>query len=143
MKRFPFLPVVIAGLLMVAAVGCTTMRELPEDDEYAYQDRTAPGRILVNDPYYGTIVLERDPFTGRYYQVDRYNSYGYSSRYNTYDRYNSYDRNYRDRYGNNTYYGNNRYRQAPAQAPQQTEEQKKEYERQKQEARRRILGKSN
>jgi hypothetical protein len=141
MKRFPFLSVVIAGLLMVAAVGCTTMKELPEDDDYTYQQsRVAPGRILVDDPYYGTIVLERDPFTGRYYQVnDRFGSYGYSSRYNNYDRYrDGYSRN------QNTYY-RSRQQQPVTRAPQntQTEDQKREFERQKQEARRRILGKSN
>jgi hypothetical protein len=69
MKSLHFLSVVIAGLLLVTAVGCTTAREIYEEDDYYRSTRMAPQRILVDDPFYGTMVLERDPFTGRYFPL--------------------------------------------------------------------------
>lgn len=72
MKRFNFLPVVIAMVLLVAAVGCTTMAGTEDD----YGRQIYGNRVYVEDPYRGTIVLERDPWTGRYYEVGPYNTYG-------------------------------------------------------------------
>ena len=95
MKRFRILPVAVALVLMVAAVGCTTVREA--DGEYYERVSSTPGRVYVDDPYRGTVILERDPYTGRYYEVNRYGTY-YGSRYRTYDPYydgrNSYPGNY-------------------------------------------------
>jgi len=69
-----------------------------QDDYYNGQDARVYGnRIYVDDPYRGTVVLERDPRTGRYYEVNSPN-YGY------YD-----NRNYGSRVYGNTYYGRSPY----------------------------------
>src|SRR5688572_22761487 len=120
MKRFSFLQMAIALVLMVTAVSCTTMQGV-EDEYYSTQSRRiATDRVYVNDPYRGTVVLERDPYTGRYYEV--------SSPYSTYDRYDSrYDRRYRTSRSNSGYYGRNdrnyrnngSYQQTPQQPTQE------------------------
>ena len=120
MKSRNLLSMVIAAVLLVTAVSCTSTREIYED-ETGYRAR--PERILVDDPYYGTVVMERDPFTGRYYQVGTYGSpYGY------------------DRYRDSRYYRNYPRRQViyqreerPSQTPQQRESSR-------QEARKKVLG---
>ena len=129
MKPFNFLSMVVASFLMLAAVGCTTMRTA-EDSRY---ERAGQDRIYVNDPYRGTIVLERDPYTGRYYEV---NSIGYSSPYSRYgydDYYRRNDRYYR-RYNHGSYNSGN---QNP---PQPTDQQIRDREKNKAEARKKILG---
>lgn len=106
MKRFNFLPVAIAIVLVVTAVGCTTMGST-QDDYYNGRDSRAYGnRIYVEDPYRGTVVLEKDPRTGRYYEVGSYGSYNDYYGNNYYGR----NRTYNDQYyrrNNNSYYRNN------------------------------------
>ena len=139
MKRFNLLSAVIAVVLMVTAVSCTTMRET-EDDYYYDRAPRASNRVYVDDPYRGTVVLERDPYTGRYYEVGSYG--GYSSTYGyRNDRYGTvYDRNYRRNrtYSNQNgnYNRNNTYNNNTSQG--QTEDQKKEQRRE--EARKKVLG---
>ena len=88
---------------MVTAVSCTPVREI--DDGYYDGRAEGPSRIYVDDPYRGKVVLERDPYSGRYYEVGPYSSYyspysyGYGNRYNNYR-----GRNYTNR--NKTYYRN-------------------------------------
>jgi len=133
MKRFKILPVAIVLVLMVAAVSCTPVRETGYDERVS----TTPGRVYVDDPYRGTVILERDPYTGRYYEINSYDAY-YGSRYRNYDPY------YRDRY----YHGNTRttrpprqYSQQPQTQPQQpTQEQIRQRQEAKDEARRKVLG---
>ena len=128
MKRINFLSMAIVAILMVAAVGCTTLTE-SQDDRYA---RThGADRIYVDDPYRGTIVLERDPFSGRYYEVDSYSI-----------RNDRYYRGYNSRYGNR-YYGRNVYRgrnntPTPQQPP--TQDEIRQNQQNKEEARRKVLG---
>jgi hypothetical protein len=139
MKRFSFLQVAIALVLMVTAVSCTTMQGA-EDEYYSTQSRrVAADRVYVNDPYRGTVVLERDPYTGRYYEV--------SSPYGMYDsRYDSrYDRRYGSRtnsgyYGRNnrTYRNNGSYQQQTPQQP--TQEQIRAKQKDRDESRRKVLG---
>ena len=137
MKRFNLFSVAIALVLMVTAVSCTTMRET--EDDYYYDRTQTANRIYVDDPYRGTIVLERDPYSGRYYEVSPYSRY--SSPYGTSRRNNPY-------YGrrNNTYYGrnNNNYRNNNTnvyQTPQKpTEGQIREREKNRDDARKKILG---
>ncbi|HEX6333350.1 MAG TPA: hypothetical protein VFZ78_03925 [Flavisolibacter sp.] len=129
MKSLSFLPVVVAVVLAVAFTSCTTVQ--PGGDEYYERGTTyAPQRIYVDDPYQGTVVLERDPVTGRYYQVSPYP-------YNAYSRYNTWDSRYRDRYYD-------RYRtQRPVyqqQRPQPTEQQIRDREKSREEARKKVLG---
>src|SRR4051812_40291834 len=95
MKRFNFIQAVIAVVLMITVASCTTMTGTQDE----YYERGQANRVYVEDPYRGTVVLERDPNTGRYYEV---NSYGYDNR--VYRSNNGY-------YGNSSYGRNNsRYR---------------------------------
>ena len=132
MKRFNFLSVVIAGILMVAAVGCTTLTE-SQDDYYNEGSRASSNRVYVDDPYRGVVVLERDPWTGRYYEVSpygaysnrNYRNYGYGSRY----------------YGRgNSGYNNGRVYNRNSQPQQRTPEQRRQNEENKKSARGKVLG---
>ena len=108
MKNLNFLSVVVALVLMVTAVSCVTPLQGGYDDDYYSTERRTSDRIYVNDPYYGTIVLERDPYSGRYYQVS---PYGYYSPFDTYGygyNYPNYNRGYSDRRGSNSSSGNTR-----------------------------------
>ena len=124
MKRVRILLAMLTAVVL--ATSCATTQNTAGSDYDETTTRRVGDRVYVNDPYYGTVVLERDPFTGRYYDV----TYGYSrfcSPYNT--------RNYRNGYGSyNTYpraYRGSGQRQQPA--PRVTEESRKE-------ARGKILG---
>src|SRR5215204_6474486 len=138
MKRFNLLSAVIAVLLMVTAVSCTTMRGTEDDyyDRTQYERVQPSNRIYVDDPYRGTVVLERDPYTGRYYEVGTYGgNYGYRN-----DRYSNVYRN-NTRY-NKTYNGNrngtyNRNNNTSSQS--QTEDPNRNQKRE--EARSKVLGK--
>jgi hypothetical protein len=127
MKSRNLLSMVIAGILLVTAVSCTSPREVYQQDDDYRVSRQTPHRILVDDPYYGTIVMERDPFTGRYYQVGSYGQSAYGYGY--------------DRYGDSRYYRDNPRRQQVIiqrnETPRQTPQQK---EQSRQEARKRVLG---
>lgn len=130
MKNFSLLSAVIAVMLTVTAISCTTAQGGYDDEYYSTYDRRTPNRIYVDDPYYGTTVLERDPYSGRYYQVS---PYGYSYRNNI--RYNNvYSRN-----RNNYYYRNNQ-NSNPRNNQGQIEQQKKDSEKQRNEARKKVLG---
>lgn len=129
MKRFNFLPVVIAMLLLVTAVGCTTMA----GTEDGYGRQVYGNRVYVEDPYRGTIVLERDPWTGRYYEAGPYNSYQtypyYGNRVYGSRAYGG--REYRNYGRNDGYYRNN---QSSNQRPVQPDNRSRE------EARKKVLG---
>ena len=128
MKRFHFLQTALIAVLMVVAASCTSIREASEGD---YENAPARRQVFA-DPYYGNrnvIVLERDPFTGQYYQVspfgsfsDSYYGFGYGYPYNS-------------RYYNR---GGGYYRSAPSRAPQQSPQQR---EANRNAARETILGK--
>jgi hypothetical protein len=134
MKRFNFLPVVVAFVLMITAVGCTTMTGT--QDEYYERGRTE--RVYVDDPYRGTVVLERDPYTGRYYEVNPYGSYntrvyrgnsGYYGRNNNSRYYNRNNRTSRE-----TYERGNQNTQRP------TDDQIRDHQKSRDEARKKVLG---
>jgi hypothetical protein len=134
MKRFNFLLAAIALVLTITAVSCTTMAG-SQDDYYGQNARVYGDRVYVDDPYRGTIVLQRDPRTGRYYEVSGYspyyNTYGndyYGRRYRTYgNSYPSYRRNSGGYSNNNT---NNKYNNRSSE----------EYKKDKDDARNKILG---
>jgi hypothetical protein len=134
MKRFSILSAVMAVILMVAAVSCTPVREA--DDDYYYDRAQAPSRIYVDDPYRGTVVLERDSYTGRYYEVGPYSSYYAPYAYRSNPYYGNYGRSYGNRY--RTYNRNTTKNQYAASQP--TEGQKRDLEQKREEARRKILG---
>ena len=138
MKRFNFLSVVIAGILMVAAVGCTTMTET-QDDYYSEGPRTSANRIYVDDPYRGTVVLERDPWTGRYYEVSSYGRFNNRAyRGNVYSNRNYGNRSYGRGYSNGNYGRGGRGTTVTPQQP--TEQQKQQNEQNKSDARKKVLG---
>jgi len=123
MKPLRTLPVVIVLAIVVATVGCTPLREA---DGY---ETAGADRVYVDDRYGGTLILERDPYTGRYYEVGRIGTY--SNRYGGYDPYyRSYPR-YRPVY------------RTPRQTtppPPPTQEQIRQKEKNRQDARNRVLG---
>lgn len=127
------LAIVTIAVLMMS---CAATQRV-SGDEYDEDVRTqqSGNRLYVQDPFYGTVVLERDPFTGRYYDVTN----GYRSLnspyngFNTYRRYGNYNRSYRNyprNYGNR----NGSEIQRPSQEPIQ---------KNREEARKKVLGNSN
>jgi hypothetical protein len=129
MKSIKFLLAMIAVTVVMAS--CMTTQDAYGDD-YADRDnsRRVGNRVYVDDPYYGTVVLERDPYTGRYYDVTTgYRGYRYG--WNPY-------RGYRGGYYGNRVYRNNNTLGGSIQkqpAPSQQEVQKS-----REDARRKILG---
>ena len=129
MKRSIFLPAVIALVLLVTAVSCTTMA----GTEDGYGRQVNGNRVYVEDPYRGTVVLQRDPWTGRYYEVGPYDTYGtypyygnrvYGSRVYSGREYRNYGRN-------DGYYRNN---QSKNQRPTEQDNRSRD------EARKKVLG---
>jgi hypothetical protein len=144
MKITSFLPMVVLSVLMVGAVSCSTMQPVSDDDYATTSSRQeAPSRIYVQDPYnFGrTIIMDRDPVSGRYYQV--YPTTVYDNRYDRYYGSSIYDdRRYDDRRYNDRYYSNRE--QYPTRRPAQsapTAEERKQGEQKRQEAASVLLGK--
>jgi hypothetical protein len=141
MKRISFLQVVVLAVLLVTVSSCGVPMGATGD---YYEE--APVR---RNAYYGTqvygspniIIVERDPFTGQYYQVSPgpyggvYGApvYPYGGR-----RYNNSRPNYRSNSGrsNGVYRGN-----PQPQQPRQTPAQRQHTEQKRQEAKEVILGK--
>lgn len=154
MKRFSFLQLVVLAALMVTVVSCGVPMGTTGD---YYEDAPTRRNVYYGDPYYGgvnTIIVERDPYTGRYYQVSPgyygsgiysapayprggrvYNHGGHSKNNRYYNNNNSTGRN-------NNYYRTNPQvqqqqqqprRQAPAPSPQ--------VQQQRRDAKDAILGK--
>jgi len=123
---------VIFAVAVVVASCATTQNTSGEGYDENNRTTTIGNRVYVDDPFYGRVVLERDPYNGRYYDVT--NGYrGLSSPYNglnNYRRYGNYNRNYRN-YRNNTI---RRDVQQPSREPVQ---------KNREEARKKILGNSN
>ena len=139
MKNYKFISALLAVIVAFAITSCTTSQG-PYDETY---DRSRVGdyevtrqvgnRLYVDDPYRGTIILERDPYTGRYYDVT--NSYGVSSPYTRYNTYGS--RGYRT-YNNNIYRNTTPRTNTPA--PQQPQRGSEDWQKSREEARKRVLG---
>jgi hypothetical protein len=141
MKITGFLSMVVLSVLMVGAVSCTTMQPASNDDYATSSRQEQPARIYVQDPYnFGrTIIMDRDPMTGRYYQV--YPTPVYDSRY---DRYysNGYDSRYDDRRYNDRYYSNReQYPTRRQSQPAPTAEERKQAEQKRQDAASVLFGK--
>jgi hypothetical protein len=142
MKRFNLISMVAVLVLLVTAVSCSSVQGT-QDDYYSQQPAR---RVYVEDPYRGTVVLERDPYTGRYYEVNTVGTYGadpyYNNRvyrsggYNT-NRNVYHDNRYRN---NNTYRNNYPNRNTQPATPQQSQEQKRQDQQNRQDARKKVLG---
>jgi hypothetical protein len=131
MKNSRLLFILLAVAVAVTSVSCTTTQNASEE---SYEGaRQVGNRLYIDDPYRGTVVLERDPYTGRYYDVTNSYGYNYGSRYNSPFGYDNTYRNsrYSRTYDRGTY-------QRPQ--PQPTEDQRKNWENQRQEARKKVLG---
>ena len=125
MKNVKFLLAIFTAAVLMASCA-TTQSASGEDYDDLDRTRRVGNRVYVEDPYYGTVVLERDPFTGRYYDVT-YGNRGYNSPYNSglYRGYRTTPRYYRNNSGGGTL------QQRPAQ---------KEAPINREEARKKILG---
>ena len=130
MKRFPFLSMALIATLAVVAVGCT----LPQNTQGGYyEERVGHGGYYGNGAYgSNVIVVERDPYTGRYYEVSPYGGYGYGypARGGVYAAPRG-GRVIYDNRGNNTRYNNNvrnggQYRSPDVQRQQQQREQQRQ-----------------
>lgn len=140
MKRFPFLQVALMASLMVVAASCGM--PMGATGEY-YEDAPVRRNVYSGRPYYGNnnvVIVERDPYTGRYYEVSPYGGvynapYGrypgtyrtnggrYNNRsYDSYPRRNSgtYERNESPRRENTTQRRDNSVQQQP-QAQQESQ----------------------
>lgn len=149
MKRFPFLSAALIAVLMVVAVGCT----IPYDTAGGYyEDRPDRGGYYggySNSPYgSNVIVVERDPYTGRYYEVSPYGAtpYGYGGGRGVYvaPRNNTRYNNNRDTRYNNTVRDGGSYRNNEVQRQQQTqqrEQQRQAEAKQMESTKESILGK--
>jgi hypothetical protein len=67
MKNIKFVLGLLSAVFVLAS--CATMQPSMEDDMIDPRTQQLGNRLYVQDPFYGTVVLERDPFTGRYYDV--------------------------------------------------------------------------
>ena len=97
MKSVKFLLAIFTAAVLMASCA-TTQSASGEDYDDLDGTRRTGNRVYVDDPYYGTVVLERDPFTGRYYDVT-YGYGGYRSPYNTFRGYRTAPRYYRNNGG--------------------------------------------
>jgi len=126
--------VVIIAVLMASCT--TTQRAISDDYDDDVQTQQSGNRLYVQDQFYGTVILERDPYTGRYYDVT--NGYrGMASPYNrlnTYRPYGNYNRNYGTY---NRSYGNRNIGTIERPATQQPTQSTRE------EAKKKILGNRN
>lgn len=79
MKNIKFLLGLFAVVIVMAS--CVTTRGGYYDDMDNPRSQQIGNRIYMQDPFYGTVILERDPYTGRYFDVtygSRFgNVYGY------------------------------------------------------------------
>jgi hypothetical protein len=121
MKSVKFLLAIFTAAVVMASCA-TTQGASGEDYDDLDGNRRIGNRVYVEDPYYGTVVLERDPFTGRYYDVT-HGYRGYSTPYNR-----GYYRGYRTAprvYRNNSRGGTIQQRPAQKQPPVNREEARK------------------
>ena len=121
----------LLGLLSVVFImaSCATMGAAGDGSMDDRRTRQMGDRLYVDDPYYGTVVLERDPYTGRYYDIT------YGSRYRT-GYYGAYPNGRVYRGSNRGYYG----RSPVIQQPQQQRPSREELNRSKSDARKKVLG---
>lgn len=88
MKNVKFLLAIFTAAVLMASCA-TTQSASGEDYDELESTRRIGNRVYVDDPYYGTVVLERDPFTGRYFDVT-YGYRGLGSPYNSWNMYRGY-----------------------------------------------------
>ena len=127
MKNVKYLIAFFTAAVLMASCA-TTQSTSGEDYDDLESTRRIGNRVYVDDPYYGTVVLERDPFTGRYYDVT-YGYRGIGSPYNSWNMYRGGGYRTNPRYYRNNSGGTIQQRPSRQEAPVNKEE-----------ARRKILG---
>ena len=85
MKNIKFLLGLLTVVIVMASCA-TTQGAMDDSDMDNPRTQQIGNRVYMQDPYYGTVVLERDPFTGRYYDVSYGSRLGYGSPYGIYNR---------------------------------------------------------
>ncbi len=135
MKQASFLQVVFFAVLLVVSASCGV--PMGASGDY-YEEAPARGNRYYGNSYGGTntIIVERDPFTGRYYQISPGGVYGgiYGAPAYPYNQPRYYGRNNSSR--SNVYY-----RKYPQRQPQQTPQRREQVRRDREQARETILGK--
>lgn len=140
MKQVSFLQVGLLAVLMAMIASCGVPMGTTGD---YYEEAPVRRNVYYGDPYYGgvnTIIVERDPFTGRYYQVApggygrAYGApvYPYGSRRNNTGRY--YD-------NRNNARSNGYYKTYPQSQPRQAPVQREQAQQQRERAKESILSK--
>ncbi len=74
MKNIKLLLGLFAVVIVMAS--CATTQSAMYDDMDNPRTQQIGNRVYMQDPYYGTVVLERDPYTGRYFDVTFGNRFG-------------------------------------------------------------------
>lgn len=80
MKRINIVPMTLIAVLMILAVSCTPVQY----GQGGYEEAPGTSRRVYRSAPLGSqevIVVERDPYTGQYYQVSPYGYYGGSPFY--------------------------------------------------------------
>lgn len=77
MKNIKFL-FGLFSIVIIMASCATTQGIMNDEDDYSNDPRTEQvgNRLYVQDPFYGTIILERNPYTGRYYDITNGSRFG-------------------------------------------------------------------
>jgi hypothetical protein len=77
MKRINFVSMAFIAVLMVLAVSCTPLQQ----SQGGYEEAPGSSRVYRSTPYGNrqVVVVERDPYTGLYYQVSPYGYYNGSA----------------------------------------------------------------
>jgi hypothetical protein len=102
MKKINSLSFFLIATVMMVAISCGLPRDISAEYYDDYPDNRYNGRNLYgNNPVY----IERDPFTGRYYQVYPYGG-GYYNRVVPYGNGFYSNRHYNNNRNNNRYYNN-------------------------------------
>lgn len=133
MKNIKFLLGLLSVIVIMAS--CATVGGAT-DDEYLDNSGTERigNRVYVQDPYYGTVVLERDPYTGRYHDVTYGSRYG-TGYYGT-TPYGGYNRGYSRGYSRGSRY----YSSRPGTIQQQQGPSREELQKNRETTRKRVLG---
>lgn len=147
MKQLSIIRVGFLSTLLVMVASCG----LPLYSTDEYYEEAMVRRDVYRGSIYGSdpIIYERDPYTGRYYEVNPYGAYArpthpyYDRRGNRYYPNSRYDNN--RPYNPNGRFNNNprnySFRNYPqAQQPQRTPQTSQEAQKDRDEARERILG---
>lgn len=131
-----FIQMAVILTLMVTAVSCGMQREMTGDDYYTQEERSSNRYHRNNTAGTRTIIVERDPYTGRYYEVSPYSGFMTLSPFDNPFYYN--DRRY---YNNNRTYYPRTYGQSNSSQPKQNSAEQQRTRESNETIRKNIMGK--